>query len=489
MPTLDLGSVVGPQGPQGVQGIQGIQGETGAAGPNLVSSSTSTALQGVLFGNGSTVEAKALDTTGGAASNASMEATRQMLAPIESTATASQAYAVGDYLVFGGVLHRVTAAIPQGGTITVGTNVSVTDVGNELNNKTPVIGKGVNLLDNWYFVGGGSQQGGGQFPINQRDGWVIVPQNTYKYADAATMQQIDYPSTYYPVDHWGGTVGNSNAYFYVGSTLCVIGGSIEIGTVSPGYIGSVYGIDRWFSWNLYTINNNGINFPESNSANRFIQQPIENPSILSGETVTISALFQNGGLITKSGIAPNISFEVRKSTGNYGIYLNEDAAVQPNNTIFRVWLLGKTYSDTLIAAKLELGSEQTLARNIGTEANPNWVLNDPPPNYGEELAKCQRYYYVSEKSTDSSEFGASGLFAYSDTLLVGNLPFPVRMQRRPDVQIVKFYDLYSGAIIDGSGKSALSYTADAIGSIYTTTAGTFTQGHWYGVRLIADANL
>ena len=25
-----------------------------------------------------------------------------------------------------------------------------------------------NLLDNWYFVGGGSQQGGGQFPINQR---------------------------------------------------------------------------------------------------------------------------------------------------------------------------------------------------------------------------------------------------------------------------------------------------------------------------------
>ena len=26
-----------------------------------------------------------------------------------------------------------------------------------------------NLLDNWYFVGGGSQQGGGQFPINQQE--------------------------------------------------------------------------------------------------------------------------------------------------------------------------------------------------------------------------------------------------------------------------------------------------------------------------------
>lgn len=32
------------------------------------------------------------------------------------------------------------------------------------------LGAGVrpNLLDNWYFTGGGSQQGGGQFPINQR---------------------------------------------------------------------------------------------------------------------------------------------------------------------------------------------------------------------------------------------------------------------------------------------------------------------------------
>ena len=37
-----------------------------------------------------------------------------------------------------------------------------------LDGKMPVVGKGVNLLDNWYFVGGGSQQGGKQFPINQR---------------------------------------------------------------------------------------------------------------------------------------------------------------------------------------------------------------------------------------------------------------------------------------------------------------------------------
>lgn len=42
----------------------------------------------------------------------------------------------------------------------------------------------------------------------------------------------------------------------------------------------------------------------------------------------------------------------------------------------------------IIAAKLELGPVQTLARQ---DADGNWVLNDPPPNFQQELAKCQRY--------------------------------------------------------------------------------------------------
>lgn len=50
----------------------------------------------------------------------------------------------------------------------------------------------------------------------------------------------------------------------------------------------------------------------------------------------------------------------------------------------------KAASSTLkiYAAKLELGSVQTLAH----QENGVWVLNDPPPNYAEELAKCQRYF-------------------------------------------------------------------------------------------------
>ena len=52
------------------------------------------------------------------------------------------------------------------------------------------------------------------------------------------------------------------------------------------------------------------------------------------------------------------------------------------------------------AAKLELGPVQTLARQ---DADGNWVLNDPPPNFALELAKCQRYQYVIKHSVKDSQ--------------------------------------------------------------------------------------
>ena len=59
---------------------------------------------------------------------------------------------------------------------------------------------------------------------------------------------------------------------------------------------------------------------------------------------------------------------------------------------------------TIIAVKLELGSEQTLAH----QENGQWVLNEIP-DYQQELAKCQRYlatfplYSIFTKSPDSTK--------------------------------------------------------------------------------------
>lgn len=54
------------------------------------------------------------------------------LAVVEPTNTASQPYSVGQYLVLGGILYKVTAAIASGGTIIPGTNVDQDSVGTEL---------------------------------------------------------------------------------------------------------------------------------------------------------------------------------------------------------------------------------------------------------------------------------------------------------------------------------------------------------------------
>ena len=63
MPTIDLGSVVGPQGPQGATGATGATGAQGTPGPNFVSTTTNTDLNGVLSGNGSRVVTVTTDGT------------------------------------------------------------------------------------------------------------------------------------------------------------------------------------------------------------------------------------------------------------------------------------------------------------------------------------------------------------------------------------------------------------------------------------------
>ena len=64
----------------------------------------------------------------------------QISAYIQTSTTASRAYAKGDYFVLNGVLYRVTTAIANGGTITIGTNAIATNVGAELNTTIKTLG-------------------------------------------------------------------------------------------------------------------------------------------------------------------------------------------------------------------------------------------------------------------------------------------------------------------------------------------------------------
>ena len=175
-----------------------------------------------------------------------------------------------------------------------------------------------NLLDNWYFVGGDSQQGGGQFPINQRG------------------------KTRYP--------------------------------------GGGYGIDRWLlnSDDTLTVSTTGVTI--TLGGNNYVMQQLFESPIPSGEVVTVSALFGDGFLAYASGAVGNVI--------STPIHSNFDFRIEATGDKVSFVSQVQSSSIEIIAAKLELGSVQTLAHQ---DAEGNWVLNDPPPNFQQELAKCQRY--------------------------------------------------------------------------------------------------
>ena len=51
----------------------------------------------------------------------------QMIAPVETSTTASQAYAIGEQFILNGTLYTATAAITAGGTITIDGNCTASD--------------------------------------------------------------------------------------------------------------------------------------------------------------------------------------------------------------------------------------------------------------------------------------------------------------------------------------------------------------------------
>lgn len=198
-------------------------------------------------------------------------------------------------------------------------------------------GSNDNLLDNAYFVGGGSQLGDGVFPINQRG--------------------------------------------------------------QASYSANAYGIDRWICYGgAITLAADGISVP----ANGVFTQPTDNLTQLNGETLTLSVLYDSG---IETGTA---TLDLSGTT----MFINNGAAGQ---TYITNGGLVQTYKGTaskIRAMKLELGTVSTLP-------------NDPPPDFGEELRKCQRYLWAET-------FGANTPIAVGlsfGTSVVFDLVVPVPMRK------------------------------------------------------------
>ena len=80
----------------------------------------------------------------------------------------------------------------------------------------------------------------------------------------------------------------------------------------------------------------------------------------------------------------------------------------------------------LVAVKLELGSQQTLAHQVSGA----WVLNEMP-DYGEELTKCMRYLQVIATPYDTSGNGVAIGYANNAVDLWVPIPLAVPMRISP----------------------------------------------------------
>ena len=167
------------------------------------------------------------------------------------------------------------------------------------------------------------------------------------------------------------------------------------------YTGNGYGIDRW----RVSTNN-------STAAVSVGDGCIDFTSDASGTYINFTSAVEK--------VQPGnytLSFLVDDYTKAQQIYVQggDSASVFDSNLLTMTFSVAETSAITvgiqkkaasstlkIYAAKLELGSVQTLAH----QENGVWVLNDPLPNYAEELAKCQRYYQLYTSAAQRPTNGA-----------------------------------------------------------------------------------
>ena len=193
-----------------------------------------------------------------------------------------------------------------------------------------------------------------------------------------------------------------------------------------------YGIDRWYGTNTsLTISVEDGYVHYSQTGNGECRQELDGMHDLAGKTVTVSVLVEiESGTFGVSIMASETQMG-SKSSSAPGLQLLTATFTMPKNIIDTSnykYPLVRFYGVAeakLYAAKLELGSVQTLAHKEGD----TWVLNDPPPNYALELAKCQRYYVYFDR------YRCVGCVTQSATEYRMAIQLPVPMRIVPTVSM------------------------------------------------------
>lgn len=209
-------------------------------------------------------------------------------------------------------------------------------------------------------------------------------------------------------------------------------------------------LDRWKAVGNTTITGEaGGMRMEASTTYRGVSQFIETPAALANLTLTFSA-----DITSLSG---NIFVQIYDGAGAQ-IFVKELSEglssvtfTAPANGIKEIYLSNRASTSVNVlfrAVKLELGSVSTLA-------------NDAPPDYGEELRKCQRRLFIHDFA--NGEVIANG-FAVSASYSVFSLTLPVSMASDGTLTgtITANPLIYGG----GTGEQTSSFSVSAVKGNY-----------------------
>ena len=476
-------SIRGPQGIQGIQGPKGDQGQTGATGPQGVQGIQGP--QGVAGKDGA--DGKSFTILG-------MYATLQELMAAHPTGSTGDAYAVGTAASNTVYNWNTEKSIwedlgplrgPQGPQGEQGTQGPQGEQGAQ----GATGPQGVQGIQGEQGIQGPEgPQGPRGYPatvngISPDDrGNITLTSADVKMPDGTTTIKEAFDSMSSVLSSKPNTNLIDNWYF--GNPVNQRGQTEHTGTQN-GYF-----IDRWILGGYdqtVTITNSGLHW--STTTGIWCTQVLENFDELIGRTLTLSAII-DGVLYSVTGVLNESSGIGMKPVGNLFVELTH------NEKGFRfVTYANQTPTVTILAVKLELGSQQTLAHQ---DADGNWVLNEIP-DYGEQLARCQRHQLRVGYKEDStySPVLATGV-AVSSASIRALIPTPVTMRENP---VISFFgsDTISTIHAIGNGVSitptAINARVNSNGIFLNLTVSGATVNETYAITLdharglMLDANL
>lgn len=295
------------------------------------------------------------------------------------------------------------------------------------------LGAGVrpNLLDNAYFVGGGT--GWGVFPINQRG------QTSYTSSSGTPVQSID---------RW---------YIRDGAEITLLDTGVNVSLQRGGRFAQVIAQDL-VAGEVYTVSLLIGSIGSGEPINVYVQEN-------GGDYLSpINSLISQNGLFSQTFVCPK--------TESYCIIVTNSSQ--------------GTLEFDLTAVKLDSGNTQTLAYQ---KSDGLWAMLPQNLSYQQELAKCQAYLWVPQQKNGYTVLGVGHAENANIAWVTVVPPVSMRTGGTPTVKIsdVSALNLRGSSIVTATGVSVDQATNGT--PILLRVEGTFTPGEALDVFLANSASI